>query len=452
MGSVIYDFLNESFLFDPTQIAESYKSVPDSRIVNELSLYREHCLKYLDTLKEEISGASSSLRLFAGAQAPNLRMLKQAALYLDAVVIADPLFPYTATQSDISKALSASLTLSSDDMPDRNGIARAARLLRLCRPMVAVDYVRVFPASLFRESPTQIPVVYSPTAFSDVLAPEVFAKYKAAAKVVSIKQTAAGLEYQNQLYPCRAIAIDFDAPSSSSGYVYTLQEILGLDEESRTVRFGFSQSSVAPPKEEFEHWVNQSVNQAAAKHFSDLSKNVAISSISGSSFLTGSEFEAKILRSENSVASGQSIQSSTLDAVFRLDLQSFEGLSIEDLMTARMDTEAFALFRRELEKQFRDLRTEQDPARLKTKTENAMHELTEVQLTRVGQAIAGLRKRLAIDAVLVGTGFAGTIASSGAGLFAGIAATAMGYKHFTEYRKAIHENPAYFLWKAGLKP
>ncbi len=321
--------------------------------------------------------------------------------------------------------------------------------------MVAVGYVRIFPVTLLSEPPNQIPIRYSPTAFRDLLASDVLARYKSAAKVVSLRQVKDGLEFLDNLHPCRAIAIEFETTSPPSTYVYVLheQEVLAYDKQEGTVQFRWALPSNAPSQDLFEHWVNQSVNQAAANHFDGLAQNVAISSISGSNYLTSSKFEAEILRTANASSSvAQSIQSSTLDAVLGLELQAFENLSVDDLMTARMDMDAFAMFRRELEKQFRELRTEQDPEKLKIKTENAMHELVEVQLTRVSQAITSLRKRLAMDAILVGTGFASTIVTSGAGVYAGITATALGYKHFTDYKKAIHENPAYFLWKAGLRP
>jgi hypothetical protein len=69
------------------------------------------------------------------------------------------------------------------------------------------------------------------------------------------------------------------------------------------------------------------------------------------------------------------VKTDTARFLVNLDLAYFHDISTEDLMYARTsDGEAFDLFRREFEKQARELRSVEDPGQLKTKTENAMHE------------------------------------------------------------------------------
>ncbi|MNK75644.1 hypothetical protein D3C87_951870 [compost metagenome] len=120
---------------------------------------------------------------------------------------------------------------------------------------------------------------------------------------------------------------------------------------------------------------------------------------------------------------------------------------MQRLMEARSDEEAFRRFRLQLEKSFRELRLESDPVKRLIKTENAMHELTEIQLTEVDSAIRRLKRK----GVLTGMGAMATLAAatvtSGASLIATTYAAYSGYKTFEEYRIAAKESPAYFLWR-----
>ena len=120
---------------------------------------------------------------------------------------------------------------------------------------------------------------------------------------------------------------------------------------------------------------------------------------------------------------------------------------MERLMGARSDEEAFRRFRLQIEKHFRELRLETDPAKRKLKTENAMHELVEIQRTEVDSAIRRLRRKGVLTGVGAVASFAAATATSGASLLAMMYAVYAGYKTVEEYRIATKESPAFFLWK-----
>jgi hypothetical protein len=201
-----------------------------------------------------------------------------------------------------------------------------------------------------------------------------------------------------------------------------------------------------PSPDYFATWVTQSVNSSAHTHFEELNRELALATQCNAMYLTNSAFTANLL--DSSTSANATVQTDTANLVLKLELQFFQDVSMEDLMYVRTsDGEAFDLFRRELEKQFRELRTETDPDRLKVKLENAMHEISEVQLTKVTQAISRMRKTLATDVVIAAAGLVGTVATSGLSLLATAVATLKGYKTLADYQKAVRENPAYFLWK-----
>jgi hypothetical protein len=95
MGSILYNFLSESFLLDARLVDEHYSSISEQELQSELNRYREFCLGHVKDLLEEVTGPSTALRLFGGKSFQRIETLKQSAFYLDAVVLPDPLFPLT---------------------------------------------------------------------------------------------------------------------------------------------------------------------------------------------------------------------------------------------------------------------------------------------------------------------------------------------------------------------
>ena len=59
MGSLVFDFLNESLLFDDSFLASDFKGVSEADLSNELDAYREHVLDKKADLEAEISGKES---------------------------------------------------------------------------------------------------------------------------------------------------------------------------------------------------------------------------------------------------------------------------------------------------------------------------------------------------------------------------------------------------------
>jgi hypothetical protein len=129
MGSVLYDFLNDSFLLDPMMVEDLYSSLPEIELRSELERYRNHCLAHWNDLLAEIGGAQPSLRLFAGASFRRLDALKQAAFYLDAVVLPDPLFPHTEEPSKFGRVMSQYLEMSRAEEVNRKELAEAAAFM-----------------------------------------------------------------------------------------------------------------------------------------------------------------------------------------------------------------------------------------------------------------------------------------------------------------------------------
>jgi len=120
MGSIIYSFLSESLLLDPSLVGRRFEGIADKALAIELNRYREFCLKHLDVLSEEVEPESGKLKIYAGSEA-SPRLLRQGAFYLDAVILQDPLFALTEPEHRVTAVWSKAF-----DMPRREGVDRGA--------------------------------------------------------------------------------------------------------------------------------------------------------------------------------------------------------------------------------------------------------------------------------------------------------------------------------------
>lgn len=448
MGSIIYGHLNDSLLLDKRLIASQFQGVSDLALQTALKRYRDFCISNFDELLEEVSPEPGKLRLFVGDSSDE-RVLKQGAFYLDTVILADPLIMLTTPDHEASSVWSKVLGMPSQDGPDRKKIVQAAKKLLNCQSLVTSGYVRFFPTTLENEAPAEIPLFAPSDGFESILPPHLMMLYKQSAKVRSVVVTPHGVLVKPSLELGRRISIHFDGVENSECFGYNLaeQEILSWDEKSGRAEFAVRMPKTAPTREMFDAWVSQSVNSSAGAHFEGLRRDIRWSARFGSQYMTRSRFTASVLDSTENVSS-TSIPSSTSSGWLNLNLPIFDNVSMGRLMAARTDEVAFRRFRLQLEKHFRELRMETDPTKRLQKTENAMHELMEIQLTEVNSAISRLKRKGVLTGMSAVVGLAAATATSGASLFATLCAAYAGYRTYEEYRISAKENPAYFLWQS----
>ena len=220
MGSILYDFLKDSFLLQPKMVEERYSSISDDELQSELENYRDHSITHISELLEEGSGAPESISLFASKSFQRIDSLMQAAFYLDTVILPDPLFPIARPRSDVTDVMNEYLGMPQGGRLDRKRIADAAAMFVRMRPMVVANYVRFFPTSYMTEPAAKIPVRYSPTQFAELLPSQVLQLYRDAARVKSLRQTEAGWIVQDDLSLGRSIAIHFESESPNSPHIF----------------------------------------------------------------------------------------------------------------------------------------------------------------------------------------------------------------------------------------
>lgn len=202
-----------------------------------------------------------------------------------------------------------------------------------------------------------------------------------------------------------------------------------------------------PPAEPyFRAWVEQSINKAAWRTHEQIVEEVRIANCLSASYLTTSAFVHKLLSLTS--APGKPNVSSPLNVILNLSLPCLPYIDIATLMKVRAEeSDAFELFRIELNRRLGELRNISEPEELRRRGELVVQQLTECEVPKIDKTVANLRKVLFGKTVAVMGALAATVQTHGFTLpFLG-AALASGYVTYAEYRAKVLENPAFFLWK-----
>jgi hypothetical protein len=447
MGSRIYDFLADSFLFDDSLITDKFLCVSDNDVWKELQCYREFCLSVAPELESEVLSNKSSLKLFSGIKQPGIPLLKQSAFYIQQHVLYDPLFALTHTPTEESKAMNEFLGMR-DTPLDKAQLALTLRYLKELSPMVASDYVKLLPTSYLLEPPKEAPFTHSENRFRERIPESLHDFMHRHAIVESGKQVEGGIQFDGRFEIGRLIDVHFKNHDrqDSYGYALTAQEVIEFNREAGYVKFRWTLPDTPPDKATFDAWVYQSVNQAAGGIYQRILLENILSRKFDARYLTNSPFIFELLK--QIVPAEDTIETNTANVLLNINLPFFDGVDIESLMRIRLqDGEAFENFRLELDKQFRELRQVKDLDVLRTKTENMMHELMEVQVHRVDKTMASLKKKFFAEAVVVGASLYGAVQSGGLTLPIALMVAFQAYKSLTEYQRQRGDNPAFFLWR-----
>ena len=199
-----------------------------------------------------------------------------------------------------------------------------------------------------------------------------------------------------------------------------------------------------PPGEQFEAWVQQSVNQAGGDVLGHLQVDLVHAARSRSMFLTESAFLADLLR----VRSGPTLSEDVARFALQLDLPVLAGISVEDLMRVRNEHgEAFHTFRLTLQRHLRELRTLQDASVIEKKLQNLQHELEEVQVADVKREARRVQREVLGSLVIGAVSVGAAVPTTGWSLTGLVPAAAVAYRAGTGYGDRVKEHPAFFLWK-----
>lgn len=449
MSKIIYDFLKDSFLYQEKYLSDELSKFSDSDIKKELNKYREYILKNIHKLYEEITIYSSQIRIFDVSNLIDLTKIKQMTFYLDQVIITDQLFKLTEPinkQQDV--ITNFSLGIEKNNNVNRKELIKMLNGFKEAEILVESTYLKFFPTSYFFEPKSEIPLISSNNQYSDVLPKNIMQLYYDNTKVRSFSKNGQYLTLNKNFEPDRTIEILFQDDDTKFTNSYDLLEIKTehINNEKNIVNIAMYMPKTKPTKERFDNWVYQSINQSIQSHFNKISSDINLSTQLKAQYITTSHFVDKLLKHHFNMQTD--VKTNISNLMLNFDLKFFENINIKDLMSIRKnDAEEFELFRRELEKQMRELRNEKDISKIKSKIEDVKHELEEVQIASINLKIKKIKNSLSRDVLIGVAGLGASFITNGYSTFATLVSILNGYKSYAEYQNEIKENPSYFLWK-----
>ena len=453
MSRPLYDFLSESLLFDEAILAEDYRIVSSEDLERELSRYCEHARRVAAEILALAQNMTPNVAAFLGGHQnvlPEETVLKQLALYMQGVVVSDPLYDHSRFPSDVERAATQVLGLNERSI-DKPALAKAARYMKSLTPAVAANFLHFLPLGYFHAPHDVIPLRFSPDGFASALPRELMAWFRQRARVRPLRHEGGKWFYveADELKPCRGIYIEFDDHPSERSAIYFLFEsrVVDLDEERRIARMVQTLPETPPTAEMFDAWVNQSLNSTALGVFDEVVTDAYWASRINYYYLTTSPFVAGLLDKVLDPRS-RNLKADVAKLSLSLELPVARDVSIETLMKVRTEEgESFANFRVALEKYLRELRGIDDPDTLRQRLDSIAHEFEEVQVRDVRNSLSKLRRTLLADAALFAASLGITIQNYGVGVLPLGMAVAKGFKTVTEYLSVRREHPAYFLWR-----
>jgi hypothetical protein len=452
MGSRLYDFLADSFLFRDDFLDSSAVLEPLSEIQAELERYRQFCLLNERELYVDAAGEDSSLSLYS-AEEINIPDLLQAALYVNRYVLQDPLFELTAKRSEAGKTLTKAGFVEPPSTDGELDLERARQVLKFMKaltPMIAGNFVKFVPSSKAMEDSEETPIYASDSYFEDALPAAVLRKYQEAADVSAVVSLGEGRIRFEPLRPTRGISIRFRGDEGEKRSMYSLHHIEKMELKDGTEsEFTFRASLPLTPPDpgDFRAWVQQSVNLAARNRFRETYEHAEMAMRLNAALSTRSQLRFDILRTAVEPSTSRALH--TANTFLNMDLPLLADLDVENLMKVREeDGEAFANFRFALDRKLSTLREISDIRTARRIAKEAVEELTEVQLHDVRLKVRSLREKMGVGAAFSLVGLAAAVQNQGWGLLSAAAAAAPIVTAYLDYRKDVKRHPAFFLWKA----
>lgn len=453
MSHRIYDFLTESILFG-NDLENDFAATEVNELKKALRDYREYVLNNFDEIKEEVIKDSKkiSVTIESFGQYPDDELLKQLALYIDCVIIADPVFELTEERSDTSKVMSQYMGMGGKEFFEKKKLVKALKYMKRITGLIVCDYVKFVPISILHEAPLNIPIRFDKDNFRNCLPPEIMGFLHKHIKVCNTEL------YENGLRVCMEKTLE----KGTGLYIYFPDCVDRMGEVVQYMRFrpttkagldGKIQFSVNIADdisdEEFSAWLNQSINTASQKICNETFEELYFAEMLHSMYMTKTQFKADLLAKG---IQSNSIQSKIANLALRLDVPVFQGVTIDNIIQIRQNYgDSFANFRSELGGKLIKLNGLKEDAELKAELDAVSYEINETYINNIAREVGSLKRSIGTDvAILTGT-LLSSYATGGLTLIGAAAAAIAGVKDSNKLLGDVRENPGYFLWKIDKK-
>ena len=448
MANLIYDFLVNSKLSHSENLANDYSNVPEAELEDELCDYRDYVLQSSEEIMKELENTDRiSVTIESFGNLPDDNLYKQLVMYVDKIIVDDPLFHHVWFEEDsYSKALNHLMQTKSQDGINRKRLCADMKYILSNSALVLCGILKFFPISLLHDKRKDIPIYYSENYFEDLIPSEYRKFFLEKVKVNNIVNNR--INFSDPLVLGRNIFIKFDdVPiNRCSGYVLMETKFEEVDRDKGHFSMLSHIPDELPSQSTFNNWVRQSVNKAAGKIYKETMDEVVFSKQFNSMYLTQSSFTSNLLSIPFHPM--ESISSDLANLVLNLDLPIIDNIALDTLLSIRTDDgQAFENFRISLQSKLKDLRLINDPIELEKNLENLKLELLEVEINSINKAFRTVTRSLGVDAVLLFGSLITSYFTGGLTMLGVAGALLKGSADYTKYLSEVKENNSYFLWK-----
>lgn len=459
MAHINYDYLKDSFLFQ-SGLEDNFSNYSDAELRTELDKYREHILGNIDNIRAEVTldKCRINVTIESFENRPDKEYLKQLVLYIDCVLIADPLFGLTEHISSSSEVMAEYMGMKIHNELDRTALVEALQYMKDITPLIVCDFVKFIPTALIHEAPKDIPIRYDEHGFRNSLPQSLMSYLKEKMDVRNVKKDSEHLivALEEPLQKGTMLYLYFPEMENRGGEIVSYQKIerdgeTGKNGEVR-VRF-FIPDTITDI--EFLAWLEQSRNAAAKQLFEETVKEYAFASGFNSMYLTGSEIKAQIL----STIWNNSIRAEIANLAMKIKIPIIVNSDLNTILDIRTKYgESFKNFRTELGSKLVELRSINDQDELSSRLSELAYQMKETNISAIDQEMKKIKHSIGVDAsILTGSLLAscignnnGSVAGSAmsiAGLISGMFVLAKDAREDIKGLLDIKDRPEYFLWK-----
>ena len=242
MSKKCLNFLFSSFLYSPSACTSEYSAFSEKEIDDALQEYREYVVSNIEEIQHEIRNDKNKLNVVLELckSLPTEDVYRQLILYMDQVIITDPLFNLTESRVPFSNAAGQLLGLSPSSQTSKHELCKAISYILSIEELITSGFVVMLPLSLMHEGPKNIPITYSPTAYSDAIPKSILEYFRSIAVVRNLVPSEKGLQVvtDKPLELGTRILVEFQDADLLTGslYQYVSSQVIDYDENQETLR------------------------------------------------------------------------------------------------------------------------------------------------------------------------------------------------------------------------
>lgn len=449
MANIAFDFLASSFLFDERYIDDEYRIVSEKELVLELNKYHEYIEhNFIQIITEVQRENEMNVSIEAIDDLPDEQLLKQLALYLDKVIISDPIFEIALHCSSSQMPIGELMHVEMEKNVNRRKLAHVAKYMKWTTPLVATQFVKYVPIALLHEAPRELPILYSKDGFASELSKELYQFFYDRVRVSNVYINDGKMTYRldEKLKLGTTIAVDFDDEDKRHGHIFQFMQMQKVNFDEETGRFEVCQYIPDTISESsFRAWVSQSINQAAIGEFRKTFREVMLAQEMKCMYLAKTKFIEELLKKS---LTRKSVDVDLANLSMSLELPVVNKITLHDLISIRYDNgEAFHNFRSSLNAKLIELRNIDDKDILTKELQRVSYELNTVNVAEVNKEYRKIARTLGLDAVLLTGSLITSYFTGGLTLIGAAGAITKGGVDYMKYLNQVKENNGYFVWK-----